>query len=110
MLDLEELRPEQLRPISRPEYDRMVALGLFEDERVELLRGMLVAMSPQGTGHAEAVRRLTELLLPPLLGRARISAQCPYAASDDSEPEPNTTSPSCPRPTTPRDTPPRRSS
>jgi hypothetical protein len=38
---------ESLRPLRRGEYDRLVELGAFGDERVELLSGVLVRMSPQ---------------------------------------------------------------
>jgi hypothetical protein len=44
--------------VSRGEYDRLVELGMFEDERIELLRGVLVTMSPQGGPHATIERRL----------------------------------------------------
>jgi Uma2 family endonuclease len=89
MVDLESLAPERIRPIRRVEYDRMVEMGLFVDERVELLAGVLVEMSPQGTRHAEAVRRLSELFMVELKGRARISIQLPLALGDVSEPEPD---------------------
>lgn len=67
----------------------MVELGFFSDERVELLDGMLVAMSPQGARHATVVRRLNMLLTPALVGRAEVQVQAPIAASDLSEPEPD---------------------
>ncbi|HWO24615.1 MAG TPA: hypothetical protein VNO30_37995 [Kofleriaceae bacterium] len=38
------IEPELVRPITRSEYDQMVALGLFADERVELFRGTLVKL------------------------------------------------------------------
>lgn len=37
----------------------MVALGLFQEERVELLRGTLVKISPQLAPHASTIRKLT---------------------------------------------------
>jgi Uma2 family endonuclease len=80
---------EAVRPLRRKEYDRMVELGFFENERIELLEGMLVATSPQGARHAAVVRRLTMLLPPALVGRAEVQVQSPFAASDDSEPEPD---------------------
>lgn len=86
---MEVLAPDRIRPLQRAEYDRLVASGCFADERLELLRGALVTMSPQGAGHAECVRRLTELLVLALVGRAAISPQCPFAATSDSEPEPD---------------------
>jgi len=48
MLDRDDLQPERPRPLRRTEYDRLVEAGVFADERVELLRGVLVTMSPQG--------------------------------------------------------------
>ena len=89
VLDLDRLQPETLRRITRAEYDQMVAMGLFEGERIELLHGLLVHMSPIGTRHDEAVMRLTELLVLALAGRARVGPQCAFAASDDSEPQPD---------------------
>ena len=89
MVDLESLAPERIRPIRRVEYDRMVELGLFEDERVELLAGVLVEMSPQGVPHSYAIRELTELFVLGLRGRAKVGPQLPFALDDDSEPEPD---------------------
>ena len=80
---------EEERPLRRAEYDRLVREGFFDDERIELLRGRLVPMSPQGTHHAETLRRLNRLLNKALLDRAEIQVQSPVAASDDSEPEPD---------------------
>jgi len=78
---------ENLRPLLRREYDRMVQLGFFENENVELLEGMLVAMSPQSARHATVVRKLTNLLPRLVAGRAEVQIQSPLAASDSSEPE-----------------------
>ena len=78
-----------LRRFTRPEYDRLVALGFFRQERIELLHGTIVRMSPIGPPHRDVVDRLNELLLPRLIGRARVSIQQPFAAWDDSEPEPD---------------------
>ncbi len=89
MLDVDRLAPETVRPISRAEYERMVALGMFEDERVELLCGVLVQVSPQGTPHAEAIQRINIALTVAVHGMATPRVQLPFAASDDSEPEPD---------------------
>jgi Uma2 family endonuclease len=83
------IAPEEFRPLKRAEYDRLVALGVFEDERVELLNGILVAMSPQETPHSYSVRWLINRLAPAIVGRALLQAQQPFAASEDSEPEPD---------------------
>jgi Uma2 family endonuclease len=94
MLDPEALRPERMRQLRRAEYDQLVAAGAFEDERVELLRGVLVTMSPQGNLHAWITAELNRLLVVQLaqLGlddRFIVRPQLPYAASEDSEPEPD---------------------
>ncbi len=89
MVDFGSLAQEGIRPLQRVEYEKMVELGLFEDERIELLAGVLVQMSPQGAAHSHAVRRLTELFVIALQGRAIVGSQLPIALSDDSEPEPD---------------------
>ena len=77
------------RPLWRREFDALVATGAFEGERVELLGGELIEMSPQGSRHSWIVERLAELLTLALAGRYSVRAQLPFALSDDSEPEPD---------------------
>jgi Uma2 family endonuclease len=67
----------------------MVELGLFNNERVELIGGVLVKMSPQYAPHASTVQKLTELLVTHVRGRFTVRIQSPLALSDDSEPEPD---------------------
>jgi Uma2 family endonuclease len=81
--------PERLRPLRRAEFERMVEVGLFVDERIELLQGLLVEMSPQGPPQAAIIQRLTTLLTPALVGRAEVRVQLPLAVSEDSLPEPD---------------------
>src|SRR6188768_2361630 len=80
---------EVIRPLRRAEYDQLVKLGAFQNERIELLEGALIAMSPIGTAHCFSVRKLTELLVLALHGRATVSCQMPFAALEFSEPEPD---------------------
>lgn len=89
MLDLELIAPEVPRRLTRAEYDRIVAIGVLGEDRVELLRGVIVAMSPNDPPHASAVELLTDILVPALAGRARVRIQLPLLAADDSEPEPD---------------------
>jgi Uma2 family endonuclease len=90
LAQLEDLiAPERLRMLRRAEYERMVDEGLFEDERIELLKGAIVEMSPQGAPHAAIVQRLTTRLVLALAGRAEVRIQLPLAVSDDSLPEPD---------------------
>lgn len=79
----------ELKRFRRAEYDRLVDLGLFEEERIELLHGLLVAKEPQGPDHSSAARKLHRLLVLALDARAEIGSHSPFAASDDSEPEPD---------------------
>lgn len=81
--------PEHFRPLRRVEYDRLVALGTFHGERIELMAGELRRMSPIGPPHTSTVDRLTELLVVALLGRARVRVQGSFAAGELSEPEPD---------------------
>ena len=67
----------------------MVELGMFQDERVELIRGVLVKMPPQLPPHASTVQKLTRLLIERLQDRFSLRSQSPLALSDDSEPEPD---------------------
>jgi Uma2 family endonuclease len=89
VLDPALLSPEVARPIRREEYEKMVELGLFEGERVELLYGVIVRTSPHGPQHDSAIGRLTTLLVPLLLSRAQVRIQSAFAASDASQPEPD---------------------
>jgi Uma2 family endonuclease len=89
MLRDADLAPDRARPLFRREYDRLVELGVFEDQRVELLGGVLVEMSPQGTAHSSAVTVLARRLIQQLDERAVVRVQMPFAASDVSEPEPD---------------------
>lgn len=83
------IAPEKPRRFTRAEYDQMVAMGLFGDERLELLQGVIIAMSPNDPPHASPVQKLTELLVLALSGRASVRVQLPLIAVDESEPEPD---------------------
>jgi len=89
MLQLDQIAPEVVRPLKRSEYDRLVELGVFDGEKLELLRGALVTMSPQGAPHANTAQRLTKRLILALGERAEVRCQFPFAATEDSEPEPD---------------------
>jgi Uma2 family endonuclease len=86
---LSAIEPELFRPLKRVEYDRMVELGLFGDERVELIQGVLVKMSPPYAPHASTLQKLNQLLVARLQGRLGLRIQSPLALAEDSEPEPD---------------------
>jgi Uma2 family endonuclease len=73
------------------EYHRMGEAGIFsEDDRVELLAGAIVEMSPIGPLHAGTVNRLTALFSSRLGNRVIIGIQNPLLLRDeDSEPQPD---------------------
>ena len=90
VVDPKQLEPERIRPLRRVEYDRMGQIGVFgDDEHVELLRGALVAMSPQGEGHADCAGLLMTVLVRRLDQLASVRAHSPFAAGEYSQPEPD---------------------
>ncbi|HYE93672.1 MAG TPA: Uma2 family endonuclease [Terriglobales bacterium] len=78
------------RKFTREEYHRMGEVGILKDtDRVELIRGEIVEMSPAGRRHRAFVDNLNSLLMPRLAGRAIVSVQNPVVLSDDTEPQPD---------------------
>ncbi len=72
------------------EYYRMGDAGVFgEGDRVELLGGEIIQMSPIGSLHAAAVNRLNRLFTAALGNRAVVSVQNPVRLGNLSEPEPD---------------------
>ena len=80
---------EVARRITRQEYGQMIGLGIFEGERVELIRGVIVEMSPQGTPHTRALMLLHDVFINTCHRTHWVRTQMPFAASDASEPEPD---------------------
>jgi len=80
----------QRRLFSVGDFDTMLRSGiLLEDDRVELIEGEIVEMSPVGSEHAALVNRWTRLLSLELGDRAIVSVQNPIRLGDLSEPEPD---------------------
>lgn len=77
------------RPLKRVEYNRLVTEGYFENEKVELLFGMVVEMSPIDPAHVESSNVVGDALRVSLRQRALVRLGNPFAASDISEPEPD---------------------
>jgi Uma2 family endonuclease len=72
------------------EYHRMADAGIFtEDDRVELIGGEIVRMSPIGPRHAGTVMKLVRLLIERLGRQADIAPQNPAILDDLSEPQPD---------------------
>lgn len=58
-------------------------------DRVELIRGEIVEMSPAGRRHRAFVDNLNSVWAPRLAGRAIVSVQNPVVLSEDTEPQPD---------------------
>src|SRR4029453_17634310 len=80
--------PLTIRRWPRAEYDRLVELGVFEGEPLELIGGQLVGAEPKGTYHTSAAAKgdypLRAVSPPGWLVRT----QAPVWLDDESEPEP----------------------
>lgn len=74
------------------EYYQMSEAGILtEDDRVELLDGEVVQMTPIGSRHADCVDRLTQLLVERVARRAIVRVQNPIRLGERSELQPDLT-------------------
>jgi Uma2 family endonuclease len=72
------------------EYYKMADAGIFtENDRVELLDGEIVEMTPIGSSHAAVVDRLTKLFSRLVGEAALVRVQGPIRLSEHSEPQPD---------------------
>lgn len=87
----ESERPEHspIRRLKRSEYERLAELGAFDNEKVELLDGIIFEMSPQGVEHSDLVALLVEHVIKALPPSHQLRPQLPFALSDFSMPEPD---------------------
>ena len=78
------------RRFTRAEYYRMAEVGILgERDRVELIKGEIVEMTPIGRRHKAFVTNLAQLLITRLAGRAVVCVQSGVVLADDTEPEPD---------------------
>ena len=72
------------------DYHQMIEAGVLDEgDRVELLEGKIVCMSPQRPFHAASVQLIANYLYEMLKNSAYIRAQLPVILGNDSEPEPD---------------------
>jgi Uma2 family endonuclease len=73
------------------EYERVTTAGILgEDDRVELINGEIITMTPVGSRHASAVKRLLHAFLPlQAAGTVLLSIQDPIHLSAHSESQPD---------------------
>ena len=80
----------EMRRWTREEYDKMIAAGVFSPgERLELVDGEILRMTPQGSTHFTAIRLAEEALRKAFGAGFEVRAQAPLALSPHSEPEPD---------------------
>lgn len=84
-----ELAPH-LRRLTVDDYYGMLDAGLLhEDDKVELLRGVIVEMSPAGRSHDLVIEWLTMRLARRVAEGLHVRVHGPWSAAVDSEPEPD---------------------
>jgi Uma2 family endonuclease len=73
----------------RVEYERLVDLGVFTGERLELIDGVLVVREPQGSYHAAITTKIGRLLASAFGDNWHTRLHSPLALGEHSEPEPD---------------------
>lgn len=81
--------PLKLRHWTRTEYDRLVDLGVFDGEPLELIAGQLVVAEPHGAYHASAISAVDYAVRAALPSGWLVRIQLPVSLDDESEPEPD---------------------
>jgi Uma2 family endonuclease len=77
-------------PFTVESYQRLAELGVLrEDDRVELIAGQVVRMTPIGDRHASCVRRLSRLFSRHALELAIIDEQNPAVLGRHDAPQPD---------------------
>src|SRR6266545_6472926 len=78
------------RRFTAEEVLHMVEAGILDpDERIELLEGELVVVTPQGPGHSSRLMALDQLLAEAYRGIGSVRVQLPLDASPHALPEPD---------------------
>lgn len=79
-----------LRLLTVREYNLMAQVGILtNDEKVELINGQIITMSPQGSFHAAAIRRTDRLFGKIFKDNVIIQKQLPIIVNEISQPEPD---------------------
>ena len=87
--------PERVADVQRYRFTvdafaRMGEAGIFTaDDRVELIDGEVLEMTPIGPPHAWCVDRLAELILSRLAGKVHVRIQNPVRLGNHTEPQPD---------------------
>jgi len=81
--------PLTLRRWRRVEYERLVDLGVFEGDPVELVGGQLIVAEPHGTYHASSINTAEYAVRAVLPPGWTVRVQLPVSLDDESAPEPD---------------------
>jgi Uma2 family endonuclease len=82
--------PVRTRRWTREEYERLVALGVLqEDEPIELVGGHMIVAEPKGSPHTTAIGLTADALRVVFGPGWVVRVEAPVALADDSEPEPD---------------------
>lgn len=74
---------------TRDEYYRLADEGWFNGQRVQLIRGEIVQMPPQGHQHAKGIFNVARFLVSAFGDRHWVRNQLPLNVLDHSDPEPD---------------------
>ncbi|MBR8826777.1 MAG: Uma2 family endonuclease [Gomphosphaeria aponina SAG 52.96 = DSM 107014] len=78
------------RKFTVTDYQKMAEMGIFQpEERVELIEGEIIKMSPIGFKHGVCIISLTNILAKKLGERALISVQNTIQLDNNSQPQPD---------------------
>jgi Uma2 family endonuclease len=81
--------PHTVRRWNRAEYDRLVEIGVFDGDPIELLGGQLIVAEPHRPYHASSITSTDYALRAALPPGWIVRVQLPVWLDDESEPEPD---------------------
>jgi Uma2 family endonuclease len=73
----------------RVEYERLIGLGVFDGDPIELIGGQLVVAEPQCVYHASAISTADYAIRASLPPGWTVRTQLPVSLDEESEPEPD---------------------
>lgn len=87
--DVNATTDPRVRHWTRTDYYRMAEAGLFRNERVELVEGEILMMSPMKPAHAACLQLATKALERVFGAGHCVRVQLPLLVDESSEPEPD---------------------
>ena len=79
-----------VRSFTRDQFEKMIAAGIFHpEERLELIEGSIIKMTPQSSRHAAVVQLVERALAAAYGDQFSVRVQMPLGLGSDSEPEPD---------------------